>query len=86
MRVLIEQLGYDGENHRSQPLTETLIEWADVVVTMANAHVKYIESHHPTYLGKLERWYVDDPHFTSDPAVHKRVINEIKTHVLDRFC
>jgi hypothetical protein len=29
---------------------------------------------------------VDDPHFSSDPAVHLRVVNEIIKLVQDRFC
>jgi protein-tyrosine-phosphatase len=86
MRVLLGHLGYDGEGHRSQPITEELLEWADVVVTMANAHIKYITAHHPATLDKVEPWFVDDPHFSSDPAVHGRVIDELRAHVLDRFC
>lgn len=86
MRVLLEQFGLSGETHRSQPVTEELLSWADVVVTMANAHVKRIELQYPQYLDKLERWYVDDPHFSSDPAVHLRVVNEIIKLVQDRFC
>jgi protein-tyrosine-phosphatase len=85
MRIILEESGYSGEEHRSQPISEELMSWADTVVTMANAHVKHIEANYTSHVDKLCRWYVDDPHFSSDPVVHHRVFNEIRTHVLDHF-
>ncbi len=86
MRIILEELGYNGENHRSQSISKELMSWADIVVTMANAHIKHVEANYPEHLSKLQKWYIDDPHFSSDPAVHRRVIDELRTHVQDHFC
>lgn len=40
-------------NHQSQPVTEELIRWADLVLTMTSGHKEAIGQRHPQALDKL---------------------------------
>lgn len=79
------EMGYDPLKHRSQGITEDLVEWADRIVVMGNVHQKYIAKHYPQYLDKVENWKIDDPHFSKGSEVHKRVAAEIENLVLKNF-
>ncbi|WP_332692023.1 low molecular weight protein arginine phosphatase [Halalkalibacter lacteus] len=50
-----------GSNHLSKPLTEDLLDWADIILTMTNAHKEMIKLFYPhvsEYLFTLKE-YVD---------------------------
>ena len=86
MRLALEELGYDPNNHRSQGLTAELLEWADIVVCMGNVHMRHIAEHFPHHVHKVTLWLVDDPHFATGTEKHRAVAKQIEGLVLNRFC
>ena len=86
MRLALEELGYDPNNHRSQGITESLLQWADSIVCMGNVHVKYIANNYPEHSSKVVNWQVDDPHFATGVEKHRAVAKQIKELVLEHFC
>jgi protein-tyrosine-phosphatase len=85
MRLALEELGYDPSNHRSQGITKELLQWADEIVVMGNAHWKFLEEKHPQYLSKVSNWNVKDPHFATGNELHRAVAKEIETKVKHSF-
>lgn len=85
MRTVLEEMGYDPWQHRSQGISEELLQWADTVVVMGNVHEKFIAKHYPQHLSKVENWKVKDPHFAKGSEMHRRVAIEIENLVLKRF-
>jgi protein-tyrosine phosphatase len=86
MRLALEELGYDPSNHRSQGITKELLQWADEIVVMGNAHWKFLEEKHPQYLNKVSNWNVKDPHFATGNEVHRQVARQIQHLVQLNFC
>jgi protein-tyrosine phosphatase len=41
--------GVDLSDHRSQPLTEDLLKWADLVLVMDSSHEQFIRTHFPAF-------------------------------------
>lgn len=68
---VMRELDMDMRNHRSQPISEELLEWADHIVVMEPGHADYIRTLLPeagpriiglwTYLAESEE-HVPDPH------------------------
>lgn len=85
MRLVLEEMGYDPRQHRSQGISEELLEWADTVIVMGNVHEKFIAKNYPQHLNKVENWKIDDPHFSKGSEVHKRVAVEIENLILKHF-
>jgi protein-tyrosine-phosphatase len=85
MLMALEDIGYDGKNHRSQGITPELVSWADTVVCMGRVHEKFINTHHPEHSHKVINWLVKDPHFASGVETHRAVAREIKERVMDQF-
>ncbi len=48
------QAGVDLSNHRAQPLSQELIDWAERIVVMAPEHVDFIEVNFPGAVDKVE--------------------------------
>jgi protein-tyrosine-phosphatase len=86
MLLALQELGYDGSNHRSQGINEELLAWADTVVVMGNAHEKHIAEHYPNYLSKVSNWLVKDPHFATGNELHRQVARQIQHLVQLEFC
>jgi protein-tyrosine-phosphatase len=86
MRLALEELGYNPNNHRSQGITEELLTWADKIVVMGNAHWKFLEQHYPEHLTKATNWLVKDPHFATGNELHRAVAKEIQQLVQLNFC
>lgn len=51
----VRELGSDLSRHRSRPLTEQLIQQADVIFTMGNAHTQAVKSLVPAAADKVTR-------------------------------
>jgi len=85
MRLTLEELGYNPNNHRSQGISEELLAWADKVVVMGNAHWKFLEQHYPEHLTKATNWLVKDPHFATGNELHRAVAKEIEAKVKQSF-
>ncbi len=86
MRLALEELGYDPNNHRSQGISESLLSWADKIVVMGNAHEKFIAECYPRYSFKVTNWHVKDPHFAVGNELHRAVAKEIEHLVQFNFC
>ena len=86
MRQALEELGYDPNSHRSQGISQELLQWADIIVCMGNAHWKYIAEHYPEYLPKVSNWMVKDPHFATGNELHRQVARQIQHLVQLNFC
>ncbi|WP_408008638.1 low molecular weight protein arginine phosphatase [Pseudalkalibacillus sp. A8] len=58
-------------NHQSQPLTEELVEWADLILTMTSQHKYAIISQFPAILGKVHtiKEHVSD---------HKEILDKLE--------
>lgn len=52
-RILMAEQGLDIGNHRSQPVTERLLQQANLVLCMETGHVKTLKSAFPTVKHKL---------------------------------
>ena len=85
MLLALEELGYDGSNHRSQGITEELLSWADKIVVMGNVHEKYIGTHYPEHSHKVSNWLVKDPHFAIGNELHREVAKQIQEQVYLQF-
>jgi protein-tyrosine-phosphatase len=85
MRLALEELGYNPNNHRSQGLTPELLEWADVIVCMGNVHERFIATNYPQHSHKVTNWLVDDPHFAVGNEKHRAVAKQIEELVINRF-
>lgn len=59
-------------NHRTQPVTDELLEWADVILTMTSQHKQALMMDFPDYQDK----YFTLKEYVSD--TDKRIWNEIK--------
>ena len=85
MLLALEELGYDGSNHRSQGICESLLQWADVIVCMGNVHEKYVGTHYPEHSHKVSNWLIDDPHFATGMDKHREVAKQIQEQVYLQF-
>lgn len=85
MRIVLEELGYDPNNHRSQGISENLIEWADNIIVMGNVHQNYISEHFPDSLEKVVNWVVKDPHFAVGTELHREVASQIEEKIKQVF-
>lgn len=85
MRLALEELGYNPNNHRSQGLTPELLEWTDIIVCMGNVHERFIATNYPQQSHKVTNWLVDDPHFAVGTEKHRAVAKQIEELVLSRF-
>ncbi len=88
--VLLEE-GIDIKNHKSQPVTEELVQWADLILTMTYLHKSKILARHPeaknkTYTIKeysqneMGNTDILDP-FGGDKEIYKDTYQEIKKHI-----
>ncbi len=78
----MKEEGVDVSNNYRNQLNESMVNDADIVVLMADSFDPV-----PGYLlnnEKVIRWNVDNPK-GMDLAGHKRVKNEIKTLIMERF-
>ena len=53
--ALMRERGVEISGHRSQPLSEALVEWADLILTMTAAQTAWIRHAFPGADGKVER-------------------------------
>jgi len=51
--AVMKEVGIDLKGHRSQPLTDELIDWAEYVLVMEYSHAKHIRTKHPQVDEKL---------------------------------
>ena len=51
--AVMKEVGLDLKAHRSQPLTDELINWAEYVLVMEYSHAKHIRTKHPQVDEKL---------------------------------
>jgi len=84
--------GIDISTHRTTPLTEELLNEADLVLTMTKNHKDYILNQYPRVKGKLyvlgefagkkeeEGFDVSDP-FGGNEDVYRRAFEEIKDYL-----
>ena len=86
MLLALQEIGYDGSNHRSQGISENLLSWADIIVCMGNVHVKRIEADYPQHSHKVSNWLIDDPHFATGMDKHRAVTKEIEQKVKNLLC
>ncbi len=52
-RILMAEQGLDIESHRSQPVTELLLQQTDLVLCMETRHVRTLKSTFPIHKNKL---------------------------------
>jgi len=96
---VLKNEGIDISTHRTQPLTEKLLNEADLVLTMTKSHKDYILNFFPRIKGKVyvlgefagkteeEGFDVSDP-FGGDEDVYRQASQEIKGYlqkVLERL-
>lgn len=85
MLLALEELGYDGTTHRSQGISEDLLQWADKIVVMGNVHEKYVAEHYPQYSSKVTNWLIKDPHFATGMELHRAVAQQIREQTYLQF-
>ncbi|MBB6450473.1 protein-tyrosine phosphatase [Geomicrobium halophilum] len=54
-RIVVREYGASLDQHRSQPLTISLLEWADEVWTMTDSHAAQIQQQFPHYAEKITK-------------------------------
>lgn len=50
----LDELGIDISNYKSKPITDNMIESADIVLTMSLSHKEYLDNFHPQHSGKIK--------------------------------
>ncbi|PEZ04242.1 low molecular weight phosphatase family protein [Bacillus sp. AFS018417] len=72
--------------HASQQVTEELLEWSEVVLTMTTGHKQLLLAHHPEVNGKVHTLYefvegtnkdISDP-FGGSLAIYKATLEEME--------
>lgn len=86
MRNILTEMGYSSEGFRSRAVNAEDVKWADKIIVMANAHLKYFSAHYPEVNDKLEMWPIPDPHFAQGTELHQQVATEIEKRIRDQFC
>ena len=81
MREALKEFGYQTDGIRSTPISEELIQWADVVFYMDNSNEKKLNERFSNYSSKFKRISklvnidkVPDPNFSPGTEMHKQVI------------
>jgi protein-tyrosine-phosphatase len=75
-RDALVALGVEVPSHRSQQLTESVIDGTDLVMALAGEHVRYVRRHHPGAAQRTAtlRWLAD--HLPEGPeALGDRVVS-----------
>lgn len=78
-RELARQIGMDLESHRAQGVNAELVEWADLILGMTDAHVRAVQRSFPQSEGKVRTLGRDIP----DPvgqslAVYQRCAEQLE--------
>lgn len=55
----MDEAGVEMEGHTSEQLTEDMIEWADVVVTLGSISARFLCP--PSFKGEQYDWDIEDP-------------------------
>jgi protein-tyrosine-phosphatase len=85
MRTILSEMGYNPEGFRSRGVNAEDVAWADKIIVMGNAHLKYFSERYPEVNDKIELWPIQDPHFAQGTAVHQAVATEIEKRILGQF-
>lgn len=85
MRNVLSEMGYDPEGFRSRGVNSEDVKWADQIIVMGNAHLKYFNEHYPEVKDRITLWPIPDPHFARGSEAHKSVAEEIKQRILGQF-
>ena len=51
------------------PITQDLVDWADLIIGMEPEHAEFIKSHFNCPASKLKVLYVEDRYFRNDPEL-----------------
>lgn len=86
MRLALEELGYDGSGIRSTPVSQELIDWADVVFYMDTSNEEKLRDkfgeqvfNKSIRMSKLIGLHkIPDPNFAKNNELHKQVIKMIE--------
>lgn len=86
MRTVLTEMGYNPEGFRSRGVTLEDINWADQIIVMGNAHLKYFSQHYPQVTDKIELWPTVDPHFAQGDETHRKVAKQLEQRILTELC
>ena len=90
---VMADMGIDISQHSSHALSEDLIQWADLILTMTESHLQYILSNYTVPAEKLftlgefsqaERVDIIDP-YGGGKAAYRRSAGQIKNMITDIF-
>lgn len=92
MRDALTSTGYDGTGIRSTPVSQDLVDWADVIFYMDDSNERKLgEKFGQTVFGKAIRISsligipkIPDPNFAKDNTLHKQVIQMLEV-ALEKF-
>ncbi len=59
------------------PLTQDLIDWADLVICMESGHAEYIKTYLTCPAGKLKVVNILDRHFRNDPELVRELERKV---------
>lgn len=59
------------------PLTQDLIDWADLVLCMESEHSEYIKAYFKCASGKLKVLYIADRYFRNDPELIRELERKV---------
>jgi protein-tyrosine-phosphatase len=85
MRLILEEMGYNPDNHRSQGISEDLLQWADEIICMGTVHMNCIADQFPKHLPKVSEWLIKDPHFAKGDELHREVAQQIACRIKTTF-
>lgn len=66
------------------PITQELLDWADVIVVMEAHHAAYIEEHYGTKSAKIRVLNIPDRYARNDPVLVRELRKKV-SRILETF-
>jgi len=67
-----------------KPLSQKLIDWADIVIVMEPMHSQYIEAQFQRSVGKIHVLNIADVYFRNDPKLKRELLKKVPS-ILEKY-
>ena len=67
-----------------KPLSQKLIDWADLIIVMEPMHSQYIEAQYQRSAGKIHVLNIADVYFRDDPKLKRELLKKVPS-ILEKY-